>query len=85
MATFLLQKYYSTFQSQKNNRRPIMKIAYCSDLHLEFGPLELKNEKDADILILAGDICVESSDFPMGFFENISKEFPLIFYVLGNH
>jgi DNA repair exonuclease SbcCD nuclease subunit len=33
-----------------------MKVAYCSDLHLEFGDIELKNTEDADILILAGDI-----------------------------
>lgn len=33
-----------------------MKIAVCSDLHLEFGPLTLKNEENAEILILSGDI-----------------------------
>jgi Icc-related predicted phosphoesterase len=32
-----------------------MKIAYCSDLHLEFGDLDLKNTENADILIIAGD------------------------------
>jgi predicted phosphodiesterase len=36
-----------------------MKIAVCSDLHLEFGDLDLKNEDGADVLILSGDICVE--------------------------
>lgn len=35
-----------------------MKIAVCSDLHLEFGGLELKNTEDADVLILSGDILV---------------------------
>jgi len=35
-----------------------MKIAVCSDLHLEFGPLELKNP-GVDVLILSGDILVE--------------------------
>lgn len=35
-----------------------MKIAYCSDLHLEFGDLVLENENDADVLILAGDILI---------------------------
>lgn len=36
-----------------------MKIAVCSDLHLEFGPVELKNENGTDVLILSGDILVE--------------------------
>ena len=36
-----------------------MKIAVCSDLHLEFGPLKLKNPGDVDVLILSGDILVE--------------------------
>lgn len=35
-----------------------MKIAYCSDLHLEFGDLVLKNAGGADVLVLAGDIMV---------------------------
>ena len=35
-----------------------MKIAVCSDLHLEFGPLEIKNPGDVDVLILSGDILV---------------------------
>lgn len=35
-----------------------MKIAVCSDLHLEFGDLDLHNEEGADVLILGGDIFV---------------------------
>ena len=35
-----------------------MKLALCSDVHLEFGPLELKNTEGADVLILSGDIFV---------------------------
>lgn len=35
-----------------------MKIAVCSDLHLEFGRLDLKNTEGADVLILSGDILV---------------------------
>lgn len=35
-----------------------MKIAVCSDLHLEFGDLVLRNEENADVLILSGDIMV---------------------------
>ena len=37
-----------------------MKIAVCSDLHLEFGDLYLPNEEGADLLILGGDIFVAS-------------------------
>lgn len=36
-----------------------MKIAVCSDVHLEFGPLTLENPGDVDVLILSGDILVE--------------------------
>ena len=36
-----------------------MKIAVCSDIHLEFGDIDLKNESDVDVLVLSGDICVE--------------------------
>lgn len=35
-----------------------MKIAVCSDLHLEFGDLDLENTESADVLILGGDILV---------------------------
>lgn len=37
-----------------------MKIAICSDLHLEFGDLDLHNTENADVLILSGDILVAS-------------------------
>jgi Icc-related predicted phosphoesterase len=35
-----------------------MKIAVCSDLHLEFGDLDFTNDENADVLILGGDIFV---------------------------
>ena len=35
-----------------------MKISICSDLHLEFGDLEIANTDNADVLILGGDILV---------------------------
>jgi hypothetical protein len=35
-----------------------MKIAVCSDLHLEFGPISLENKENAEVLILSGDIIV---------------------------
>ena len=37
-----------------------MKIAVCSDLHLEFGDLDLTNDESADVLILGGDIFIAS-------------------------
>jgi predicted phosphodiesterase len=36
-----------------------MKIAIASDVHLEFGFLDLKNTEEADVLVLSGDILVE--------------------------
>lgn len=35
-----------------------MKIAVCSDLHLEFQDINLKNEEGAEVLILSGDIMI---------------------------
>jgi len=35
-----------------------MKIAVCSDLHLEFGELTINNPGDVEVLILSGDILV---------------------------
>jgi len=35
-----------------------MKIAVCSDLHLEFQDINLKNEEGAELLILSGDIMI---------------------------
>ena len=70
-----------------------MKIALASDIHLEFGPLEITNTESADLLVLAGDICV-AQHFKaqdkfikryMEFFKQCSEEFPQVIYVLGNH
>lgn len=73
-----------------------MKIAVCSDLHLEFGSLTLKNTDNAEVLILSGDICVSKDLMEPGdmsakseelhkFFKNCSGEFPSVVYVAGNH
>jgi len=35
-----------------------MKIALCSDLHLEFQDINIQNTENADVLILSGDILV---------------------------
>lgn len=70
-----------------------MKIALASDLHLEFGDIELKNTEHADVLILAGDVCVidhfrygnHYSERYFNFFKRVSEEFPQVIYILGNH
>lgn len=75
-----------------------MKLALASDLHLEFGNITLDNTEGADVLILAGDICV-AKHFVDGrptylqhlakeyrqFFDHVCKEFPHVVYVMGNH
>ena len=73
-----------------------MKIAVCSDLHLEFGGIILRNTDDADVLVLSGDICVAKDLLELGspmskseaihdFFKNCSDEFKHVIYVAGNH
>jgi predicted phosphodiesterase len=71
-----------------------VKFALGSDIHLEFGELELKNTEGADVLVLSGDICVakdlaftdsNKSQKWMKFFEQVSVEFPHVIYIMGNH
>ena len=70
-----------------------MKIALASDIHLEFGDLILKNEENADVLILAGDICTASQfkkkpkerTLVKDFFKRCSFQFPRVVYIMGNH
>ena len=77
-----------------------MKVAVCSDLHLEFGPIDLVNPGGVDVLILSGDIFVERDlmdhdphnllDFKKSkmiheFFYNCCDRFPFVVYVAGNH
>lgn len=78
-----------------------MKIALCSDIHLEFGPISLENTENADVLILSGDICIindlrEYQDFALlgmthksnqfhKFFQECCERFPHVVYVCGNH
>jgi predicted phosphodiesterase len=75
-----------------------MKIYLCSDVHIEFGPLEVHNRDNADVLILSGDI-VTATDLKgysdgdsygnakrfMTFFEQCSTNFKHVLYVMGNH
>ena len=70
-----------------------MKIALASDVHLEFGDINLKNEENAEVLILSGDICTakvfkkggEQRKRVIDFFKRVSFQFPQIVYVMGNH
>ena len=77
-----------------------MKIAVCSDIHLEFGDIDLKNTEGADVLILGGDIMVAAdigSPDPNNFLEGAksnrykdfiarcSAEFPHVIFIMGNH
>jgi predicted phosphodiesterase len=77
-----------------------IKIAICSDVHLEFGQLNLENTQNAEVLILSGDICTacdllpDTGDTLVGsgksaryhdFFRNCSDRFDHVVYVAGNH
>jgi Icc-related predicted phosphoesterase len=70
-----------------------MRVALASDIHLEFGEIELENTESADVLILAGDICQAvdvAYDTTMGrrcqtFFAQVSTRFPQVIYIMGNH
>jgi len=69
-----------------------MKIALCSDIHLEFGHLPIENTENADVLLLAGDICTAhgfSDDLTRNsyyeFFKHCSMEFRDVIYIMGNH
>ena len=78
-----------------------MKIALASDVHLEFGQLEIKNTENADVLLLSGDICVakdlndragvdilgesHKSNRYHMFFQKCSEEFKHVIYIAGNH
>lgn len=60
-----------------------MRLAIGSDLHLEFGGVALTNT-GADVLVLAGDICV-ARKLPLAWFFDICEEFSHVIYVPGNH
>ena len=75
-----------------------MKIAICSDVHLEFGPIVLENTQNADVLVLSGDICTAvdlrvtdsilssaKTDRYLDFFTTCSRNFPHVIYIMGNH
>ena len=69
-----------------------MKLQIVSDLHLEFNDVTINNA-GADILCLAGDVCLAKDlhkNTPKGekfrqFFDHVAKEFDTVLYVMGNH
>lgn len=78
-----------------------MKISVASDLHLEFGDLDIQNPDGADVLILSGDILVARdithqdphnilgpeyrSNRYHDFMQRCSEKFPHVIYIMGNH
>jgi Icc-related predicted phosphoesterase len=78
-----------------------MKLYVTSDIHLEFGDLDLYNRDDVDVLILGGDICVARDigrpdggdplrESPKSlvikqFFQRVSQRFPHVIMIMGNH
>jgi Icc-related predicted phosphoesterase len=77
-----------------------MKIAVCSDIHLEFGDINLKNTEGADVLILGGDIMVAAdigapdrfslmegakSQRYKDFISRCAFQFPNVILIMGNH
>lgn len=87
--------------SLKLTKSHAARVAICSDVHLEFGTIELKNPGNVDILILAGDICVakDLNDYDSlnivgennrsqvwhRFFQTAAAEFKHVLYIAGNH
>ena len=70
-----------------------MKLYVTSDLHLEFGDLNLENTDDVDVLILSGDILVardlgrsdERGDRVREFLQRCHERFPHVIMIMGNH
>lgn len=72
-----------------------MKIQIVSDLHLEFSDcFDIKNQNNADVLILGGDIMLAEkvllpeSEYGIrfrDFLKRMSFQFPHVIYIAGNH
>ena len=70
-----------------------MKLYVTSDLHLEFGDLDLRNDHGVDVLILSGDILVardldrpdDRGDRVRDFLQRCTERFPHVIMVMGNH
>ncbi len=70
-----------------------MKLYVTSDLHLEFGDLDLVNTDNVDVVILSGDILVardlerpdDRGDLVHGFLRRCHERFPHVVMIMGNH
>ena len=69
-----------------------MKLQVTSDLHLdtyrkpeEVKKFFLQNEDQADVLIVAGDVCEMRSPLWLDFYRDASKQYEYVLGVLGNH
>ncbi len=65
-----------------------MNIRLLSDLHLEFGYLDVPvlEGEDKDVLVLAGDVGIASKEHTyMPFLEEMSERFQDVIYIMGNH
>lgn len=79
--------------SCNKNVNTVMRIAYASDLHFEFGGPRpsLERVKDADVIVLAGDICsgrggASNKPLMIEYAKSYADEFQIpVVTVLGNH
>lgn len=70
-----------------------MKLALVSDIHLEFGDIDVRNTNSADVLVLSGDICtardlVKNNSHharTVKFWHTVNQEYEHTVYVMGNH
>lgn len=65
-----------------------MKIQYISDIHLEFWTNEellCSFPKEAEILVLAGDIGYVNSKIYIKFLKQCSEKFEYVIIIMGNH
>lgn len=70
-----------------------MKLALVSDIHLEFGDIDITNTASADVLCLPGDICTARDlvkqnshhERTVQFWHTASEEYDQVVFVMGNH
>jgi Icc-related predicted phosphoesterase len=70
-----------------------VKLALASDIHLEFGDIDIINTESADLLILSGDICTAKDlvknnshhERTVQFWHTASEQYDQVVFVMGNH
>jgi Icc-related predicted phosphoesterase len=70
-----------------------MELALVSDIHLEFGDIDITNTKSADVLILSGDICTARDlvkqnshhERTVQFWHTVNEQYDQTVFVMGNH